>query len=352
MSFVPPLTHLTLRSLLQVQTCLSEEEARVHQLLPSQTLASIRATLENVFLTPHWQTLMDMASPGLNAMVHHDKLDDLSLQFSLAPVEVLFICRFLKTSIQKRGTELNRTSMEGRELVDSDSHVGTDTPTQGHASAKARARNVSSRGLTLPVALGWVEGVLQLKDKFDRIWEVSFKKDPKIEVALHEVLTIVSFIVIHVKLINSGVRIVRKHTSTSFRIHIPLYRRQSEARFERGTLHHGFPWHCLMGVPRKQTSKSRSSYIKPSACSDSSQRRTYSNDIIGLTWPSASFTINLPTMMPKETCSPSSKSNVVPNSRPSSKSCSTTWNCLRTPCRYTAITSAGPLCVFSLCHPD
>jgi hypothetical protein len=204
---------------------------------------------------------MDMASPGLNAMVHHDKLDDLSLQISLAPVEVLFMCRFLKTSIQKRGTELNRTSMEGRELVDSDSRVGAgvDTPTQGHASAKARAQNVSPRGLTLPVALGWVEGVLQLKAKFDRIWEVSFKKDPKIEVAIHQVITIVSFLVIHVTFINSGVRIVRKHTSKSFRIHIPLYRRHSEERFERGTLHHRFPRHCLMSVTRKQTPKSRSS---------------------------------------------------------------------------------------------
>jgi cullin 3 len=206
------------------------------------------ATLEDVFLTPHWQTLMDMASPGLNAMVHHDKLDDLSLQFSLAPVEVSFICRFLKTSIQNRGTELNRTSiMEGKELVDSDSRIGTgiDTPNQSNASAsvKARAQNVSSRGFTLSVALGWVEGVLQLKDKFDRIWEVSFKKDPKIEVALHEVITVVSFIVIHVTLTIPGVRIVRKHTSTSFRVFISLYRRHPEKRFQRGTLHCVFPWH-------------------------------------------------------------------------------------------------------------
>lgn len=226
MSFGPSLTFFILRSSLQAQTCLSEEEARVHQLLLSQTLAPVRSILESMFLTPHWQTLMDMASPGLNAVVHHDKLDDLSLQFSLAPVEVLFLRRFLKTSIQKRGTELNRTSMERRELVDSDSRVGNgvDTPTRGNASAETRTRNANPRGLTLPVALHWVEGVLQLKDKFDRIWEVSFKKDPKIEIALYEVITIVSFIVTHVTLTCSGVRIVHKPTSTSFRVHIPLYR--------------------------------------------------------------------------------------------------------------------------------
>jgi cullin 3 len=202
MYFVPSFTFLTLRSSFQVQTCIVEEEARVHQLLPSQTLAPVRFILEGILLTPHWQTLIDMASPGLGAMVHHDKLDDLSLQFSLVPVEVSFLCRFLKSSIQKRGTELNRTSVERQELVDSDAHVGNevDTPTRANASAKSRTQNVSPRGLTLLVALHWVDRVLQLKDKFDRIWEVSFKKDPKIEIALHEVIIIVPFLVIHVML--------------------------------------------------------------------------------------------------------------------------------------------------------
>jgi len=260
---VPSLIFLTLLLSLQAQACLLEEETLINQLLPSQTLASVRVILENIFLTPHWQTLVDMASPGLNAMVHHDKLDDLSLQFSLAPVEVLFLCRFLKTSIQKRGTELNRASTvtESQELVDSDSPVGNeaDTPTRGNASAKTRTRNASPRGPTLAVALRWVEGVLQLQDKFDRIWEVSFKEDPEIEVALHEVIAIVSFIAIYVTLSCLGVRIVHKPTNTSFRVHIPLYRQQSEKRFERGTLHHVFSRHCLMTVPRKQTPKSRSS---------------------------------------------------------------------------------------------
>ena len=200
MSFVWSLAFLTLRSSLQAQMYLSEEEARVRQLLSSQTIAPVRFILESVFLTPHWQTLMDMASPGLNAMIHHDKLDDLSLQFSLVPVEVSFLRRFIKSSIRKRGTELNRTSMERQGLVESDSRVGNeiDTPTRGDVSAKTRIGNAIPRGLTLPAALHWAEGVLQLKDKFDRIWEVSFKKDPKIEIALQEVIIIVSFIVLHV----------------------------------------------------------------------------------------------------------------------------------------------------------
>ena len=203
---------------------------------------------------------MDMASPGLNAMVHHDKLDDLSLQFSLVPVEVSFLRRFLKSSVQKRGTELNRTSMEKQGLVDSDSRVGNeDTPTRRNASAKIRTRNASPHGLTLPAALHWAEGVLQLIEKFNRIWEVSFKKDPKIEIALHEVITTISFIVIFVTLTCSGVRIVHKPTSTSFRVHIPLYRRQSEKEFEMGMLHCVFSWHRLMTALRKQTPRSRSS---------------------------------------------------------------------------------------------
>ena len=184
----------------QVQMWFSEEESRVHQCFPSQTFASLQATriLENALLTPYWQTLIDVAGPGLDTMIDLDRLDELSLQFSMAPVEALFLSRFLKTSIQKRGTELNRRSMERREPIGSGYPVGdgVDPPTQG--SAKTRPRNASPYGLAQ--ALRWVEDVMQLKDQFDRIWKVSFRNHPKIEVGLKEVIIIGSFIVMRVSL--------------------------------------------------------------------------------------------------------------------------------------------------------
>ncbi len=118
-------------------------------------------------------------------MIDHEQLDDLSLLYfvcSLAPAEVAYLCRSLKASVQKRGTELNR-----RELGDPDYRggVGVDLSAQGFA--KMRTPNPSA--LILSRALRWVQDVLQLMDRFDRIWEVSCQNDGKIKRSLNEVIT-------------------------------------------------------------------------------------------------------------------------------------------------------------------
>ena len=62
--------------------------------------------------------LPESISPRLDASIIDDeKLDYLSLLYlvcSMAPAEVSFLCRSLKASIQKQGTELNSVNMEGK----------------------------------------------------------------------------------------------------------------------------------------------------------------------------------------------------------------------------------------------
>lgn len=137
---------------------------------------------------PHLQTLIDMASSGLDAMIDHDKLEDLSRLYnlySLVSEGVSALRRSLRTSIQRRGMDLNASSMEGRELGDGDVEDDLDPSFKGKGKAKARPPT-SAHGLTL--ALRWVEGVLQLKDNFDGIWETAFKSNREIESGLNEVI--------------------------------------------------------------------------------------------------------------------------------------------------------------------
>lgn len=132
-----------------------------------------------------------MASSGLDAMIDHDKLDDLSRLFSLfslVPDGVPSLRCSLKASIQRRGTELNNVSMEGRELGDGGAEDEPDTSAKGKGKPKARPPNASAHGLAL--ALRWVENVLQLKDKFDGVWETAFKSNREIESGLNEVISI------------------------------------------------------------------------------------------------------------------------------------------------------------------
>jgi cullin 3 len=182
------LTLLTLRSLPQVQRRLIEEELRVRQHLCFQTWARLKAILENIFLIPDVQALPDVASSSLNAMIDNEKLDNLSRLFrlySLVPEARLSLGRSLKSSIQQRGTELNTTNMEGRDVRDSECSEGDGVARSAQGKAKVRLPNSS-----LPRALRWVDDVLQLKDKFDRIWEVSLNSDCMIERGFNEVIFI------------------------------------------------------------------------------------------------------------------------------------------------------------------
>jgi cullin 3 len=131
-----------------------------------------------------------MANSGLDAMIDHDKLEDLSRLYQLYSLVVEgapFLRRSLKISVQRRGTELNSVSMEGRELGDGDAGDELDPSARGKGKAKARPPT-TAHGFAL--ALRWVEGVLQLKDKFDGIWETAFKCNREIESGLNEVINI------------------------------------------------------------------------------------------------------------------------------------------------------------------
>ncbi|KAI9512036.1 Cullin family-domain-containing protein [Russula earlei] len=90
----------------------------------------------------------------------------------------------LKTSIQRRGTELNSVSREGGELGDGGAEDDPDASVTGKGKSKVRPPNPSAHGLAL--ALRWVEAVLRLKDKFDAIWETAFKNNREIESGLNE----------------------------------------------------------------------------------------------------------------------------------------------------------------------
>lgn len=129
-----------------------------------------------------------MPNSGLDAMVDHEKIDDLSRLYSLYS-QVLdgvpSLRRSLKISIERRGTELNNVSLEGRELGEGGAEDDPDTSPRGKGKAKSRPPSAGAHGLAL--ALRWVENVLQMKDKFDGIWETAFKSNRDIESGLNEV---------------------------------------------------------------------------------------------------------------------------------------------------------------------
>lgn len=114
-------------------------------------------------------------------MIDSDKIFDLSRLFQLfimVPQGLPCLKKSLKGSIAGRGKEINRISLgiDGGDII-------IDAPEE-KGKGKTRPPAVSQ---TLSLALKWVQDVLDLKDKFDSVWERAFKKNREIESALNEV---------------------------------------------------------------------------------------------------------------------------------------------------------------------
>ena len=131
-----------------------------------------------------------MAYSGLDAMIDQDKPEDLSRLYdlySLVLEGIPCLRRSLKISVQRRGTEINGVSIEGQE------GVGDEFDTSANGNGKAKAPP-SPNTNDFSLVLQWVEGVLQLNDKFYGLLETAFKSNREIGSGLNEVIHIVFFL--------------------------------------------------------------------------------------------------------------------------------------------------------------
>ncbi|KAL0575168.1 hypothetical protein V5O48_006790 [Marasmius crinis-equi] len=154
------------------------EESRAHHYLSRQTAAPLQQILKDHLLTAHLEAIISKES-GLDAMIDNDKTDDLTRMYKLYTLVsqgLSCIKQALKRSIARRGKEINEVSLSSENLDEP-----TDAPKE-----KGKARVVTAGAQTLASALKWVQDVLDLKDKFDRVWKTAFDGDREIEATLNE----------------------------------------------------------------------------------------------------------------------------------------------------------------------
>ena len=118
----------------------------------------------------------------MDNMIDLDKIDDLARLYRLfvmVPGGLLTLRKYLKESVLRRGREVNETN-EVVDIENDDQNQDDETKPKG----KSKALNAPQ---TADIASKWVERVLALKDKFDRIWKTAFNSDHELETALNEV---------------------------------------------------------------------------------------------------------------------------------------------------------------------
>ncbi|KAK7050999.1 hypothetical protein VNI00_005111 [Paramarasmius palmivorus] len=156
------------------------EESRTHHYLSRQTAGPLQQILKDHLLAAHLEPVISMPNSGLDPMIDNEKIEDLARLYKLymlVPQGLTCLKKALRKSVAWRGKEINQASLGevAQELLEEDSKV----------KDKGKARNGSGTQ-TLSLALKWVQDVLDLKDKIDRVWKESFESDREIEGALNE----------------------------------------------------------------------------------------------------------------------------------------------------------------------
>lgn len=169
------------------------ETSRTHHYLHSQTGPPLLRTLEQYLLTQNLSTVISMPNSGLGSMIDLDKVEDLNRLhrlFTMVPTGLPILRRSLKDSILRRGRDINQSSITTDITEDADVDIdeadATMTASKGKGKGRTRAQG-QPQALTL--ALKWVQEVLDLKDRFERLWKQAFASNREVESALNEVFT-------------------------------------------------------------------------------------------------------------------------------------------------------------------
>lgn len=176
---------------LQVERRLEEEAARSIHYLHTSTTLPLQKLLHEHLITAHLRTLLAMPGSGLVAMLDHDRIDDLARLYrvfwKVQPLGPKELKKAMKETVKERGEKINAAGTGAQEEPKpSTSAAGASEDVKGKGKGKETAGG-SGAAAALQSALRWVQEVLDLKDKFDRILKDAFGGDKAVQTAINEV---------------------------------------------------------------------------------------------------------------------------------------------------------------------
>ncbi|KAI9357043.1 Cullin [Zopfochytrium polystomum] len=143
--------------MLRVERLLADESNRVRAYLSNPTEPKIRTILEELLIANNLQTIIEMPNSGMVTMMTNEKVEDLQRMYHL-------FSRAAAGHQEMRSCISSHIAFVGRGINESVGGIAQPSATGGESQPSAN-----------PVQ--WVESLLSLKDKFDRILEAAFDKD-------------------------------------------------------------------------------------------------------------------------------------------------------------------------------
>lgn len=111
-----------------------------------------------------------------------DDLARLYRLFKMVADGISTLKQALKESVRARGTEINVMYAE-----DEGRRTEGAPLLEGVSGEEKKGKNQNGVPTSADAAAKWVEGVLSLKDLFDRVWRQCFNSDLQIEATLNDV---------------------------------------------------------------------------------------------------------------------------------------------------------------------
>lgn len=165
------------------QRRLAEEADRCQTIISPPTHGKIANVVEQELIVKHLDDFLNLEGSGIRAMIDNDRLDDLRILYQLVSrvdLRNVALRNALSVRIIELGTEIEKT------LLSTDFSVAqqADDAEAADGAEKAKAKPLNAAAQQTAAAIKWVNDVLVLKDKFDRIWSECFEEDLILQTAL------------------------------------------------------------------------------------------------------------------------------------------------------------------------
>lgn len=159
---------------------LEQEQDRCETTLSPSSAEPLAKIVEEQLITKHMDEFLGMEASGLKAMIDNDRYADLTILYHLV-LRVDENVTPLKTVLQSRvmdmGLEIERV------LKKTDFSAPQSAPGDGEETA-GKNQPLTQAAQQTAAAIKWVDDVLMLKDKFDKIQEICFNNNLVINSAI------------------------------------------------------------------------------------------------------------------------------------------------------------------------
>lgn len=166
---------------------LQEESQRCRTAIHSESHDKLVQLVVDELVSKHLEEFLALDT-GLRWLVNNDKMEELSILYTLAGPEDTNkekVVRVLQSHIVELGREIQR-------VLQATDFSAPAAPAQGEddkadeagGASRSKPAQLTASAQQTAAAIKWVDDVLSLKDKFDKIWSECFQGDLSIQTAI------------------------------------------------------------------------------------------------------------------------------------------------------------------------